>query len=295
MSANIQSFDNFDSDQQIEAHQSGLVRVVLEGKTDVDLFRQYWFGSFQESFDFLEAGRLVNGSGCTAVRLAVEQSLQVDRVPAIGIVDRDSLFREQRWDLLFEVNDAAFAANAQTPHVHVASLWEIEAYVFDADLLPKWVSGSHRTPPGSPAECDSALPRAIAQCEFLLDLAPFFAASHVEGHAVTVSYFRHTALDAAKATSAERLQGFSAAGRLAAQTVQSFVDRIRLHGPADSAERLAFLLRYVDTKRLMIRLFQVLKVHDDSHWTIPHMQSLSNRRPQEFERLLQNVLRHYES
>lgn len=38
MSIEVQSFDDFDSLQQIEAQQSNLIRVVLEGRDDVALF-----------------------------------------------------------------------------------------------------------------------------------------------------------------------------------------------------------------------------------------------------------------
>ena len=41
--SNVQSFDNFADDEQIVAHQLGLPRIVLEGKSDVELFREYWF------------------------------------------------------------------------------------------------------------------------------------------------------------------------------------------------------------------------------------------------------------
>lgn len=289
MSANVESFDSFDSDLQIAAHQAGLVRVILEGKSDVDLFEQYWFSSMRETFDFLEAGRLVNASGCTAVRAAVHHSLNVDHVPAVGIIDRDSLFREKRWDLLFEVDEAKFSADLQAAEVYVASLWEIEAYMLEPDLLAKWVSGSHRSPPGPQAECDNALARTISECEFLLEIASFFAAAHVEGMSINESYFRGVSLEAAKATCAQKLATLSAESQSIAAQVNALVTTVRNHRPTGDVEQLRFMLRYVDTKRLIIRLFHSLKVHDGSHWTIPHMQALSNRRPAEFEAFLNAV------
>ncbi|MDB0573533.1 hypothetical protein LBW59_22550 [Ralstonia solanacearum] len=293
MPANIESFDNFDSDLQIAAHQTGLVRVILEGKSDVDLFGKYWFGSMRETFDFLEASQLVNGSGCTAVRAAVHHSQTVDHVPAIGIIDRDSLFREQRWELLFEVDEAEFAANLQTAEIYVASLWEIEAYMLEPDLLAKWVSGSHRTPPGPQAECESALVRTLSECDFLLEIASFFAAAHAEGQSISEGYFRGVSLAAAKSTCAEKLAKLSTESQSVAARVDALVATVRGSRPDGDADQLRFLLRYVDTKRLIIRLFQSLKVHDGSHWTMPHMQALSNRRPAEFEAFLKTVERRY--
>jgi hypothetical protein len=293
MPANVESFDNFDSDLQIAAHQAGLVRVVLEGKSDVDLFTQFWFGSMRETFEFVEAGHLVAGTGCTAVRVAVDHSLNVDHVPAVGIVDRDSLFRERRWDLLFGVDDAKFAADVQAGEVYVASLWEVEAYMLEPELLSKWVSGSHRTPPGPQAECETALTRTLSECEFLLEIASYFAAVHVEGLSLSDSYFRGQSLAKAKATCAEALAKLSPPSQAVAARVEALVAEVRNCLPVGEAEQLRFLLQYVDTKRLMIRLFQALKVHDGSHWTIPHMQALSNKRPPELEAFLKTVENRY--
>lgn len=289
MPANVESFDNFDSDLQIAAHQAGLVRVVLEGKSDVDLFTQFWFGAMRETFDFVDAGHLVAGTGCTAVRVAVDHSVNVDGVPAVGIVDRDSLFRDRRWDLLFGVDEAKFAADAQVGSIYVASLWEVEAYMLEPDLLPKWVSGSHRIPPGPQAECEAALARTLSECEFLLQVASFFAAAHAEGVSLSDSYFRGESLEKAKVTCAEALAKFSVHSQTVAVQVEALVAEVRNRRPASEAEQLRFLLRYVDTKRLMIRLFNALKVHDGSHWTIPHMQALSNRRPAELEAFLKTI------
>jgi hypothetical protein len=289
MPANVESFDGFDSDLQIAAHQAGLVRVVLEGKSDVDLFTQFWFGSMRETFDFVEASHVIAGSGCAAVRVAVNHSVNVDHVPAVGIVDRDSLFRERRWDLLFCVDETKFAADLQAGEVYVASLWEVEAYMLEPELLSKWVSGSHRTPPGPQAECETALVRTLSECEFLLEIASFFAAAHAEGMSLGDSYFRGQSLAAAKTTCAETLAKLSAPSQAVAAQVEALVAEVRNRRPAGEAEQLRFLLRYVDTKRLMIRLFHALKVHDGSHWTIPHMQALSNQRPPELEAFLKTV------
>jgi hypothetical protein len=293
MSDNVESFESFGSDQQIAAHQAGLVRVVLEGQSDVGLFSRCWFGSMRETFEFIEAGHLVAGSGCTAVRAAVAHSLNTDGVPAVGIVDRDSLFRERRWDLLFGVDDVKFAADVQTTDVYVASLWEVEAYMLDPDLFSDWVYGSHRAPPGPPAECAAALGRALSECEFLLDVASFFAAAHAEGLSYGDSHFRGQPLAAVKATCAAKLTTLSAPSQSVAAQVDALVAEVRNSQPASEAERLTFYLRYVDTKRLLIRLFHALNVHDHSQWVLPPMQSRSNRRPAELELLLKAVETRY--
>lgn len=295
MSVNIESFDNFDSDQQIAAHQSGLVRVVLEGQNDVNLFSRFWFVSMLETFDFVEAGHVVGGSGCTAVQTAVQYSLQIDHVPAFGIIDGDNLFRVKEWSSLFAVNER-HPATAPLD-VYVASLWEIEAYMLEPDLFAMWVYGSHRSAPGSKAECDSALTRALLECDFLLEMAPFFAAAHAEGEQINQACYlniRAEAPEAARQDSAQKLAGFSPASQFVAQTVDTLVAAVRSNSPNGEADRLRFLLRYVDTKRLLIRLFEILKVSRNSHWVMPTLQMQSNRRPVEFENYLDLIKSHCE-
>jgi len=293
MSNNVESFESFGSDQQIAAHQAGLVRVVLEGQSDVGLFSRYWFGSMRETFEFIEAGHLVVGSGCTAVRAAVAHSLNADGVPAVGIVDRDSLFRERRWDLLFGVDDVKFATEVQTLDVYVASLWEVEAFMLEPHLFADWVYGSHRTPPGSPADCAAALGRALFECELLLEVASFFAAAHAEGLSYGDSHFRGEPLVTVKAACAAKLATLSAPSQSVAAQVDALVAAVRNSRPASEADRLTFYLRYVDTKRLLVRLFNALNVRDHSQWVLPPMQSMSNRRPAELETFLRNVETRY--
>ena len=95
--SNVQSFDSFADDEQIAAHQLGLPRVVLEGKSDVELFREYWFTRLTEEFDFISANDLGCGEGCTAVEKAVTLSRERDNIPAYGFIDRDWFFRQRKW------------------------------------------------------------------------------------------------------------------------------------------------------------------------------------------------------
>lgn len=293
MLTNIESFNDFETDQQIAAHQSGLIRVILEGKTDVMLFSNFWFSSMLDTFDFIEANRLVKASGCTAVRTAVEYSISKDYVPAVGIIDRDSLFRELRWNLLFGIDDEEFETKLQSSDIYVASLWEIEAYILEPDLLARWVSGSHKNPPGSQTECNNALTKAIAECNFLLGIAHYFAAAHAGGISVSDSLFRGDRPQKAQETCSDKIAQLSTDHQTVAAQVATLIARVKAHLPADNAEQLLFLLRYVDTKRLLLRLFDALSVRDNSHWTIPNMQALSNRRPAEFEIFLRQVGRQY--
>lgn len=290
MSNNVASFQSFDSDWQIAAHQAGLVRIVLEGPSDVDLFSRFWFCTMRESFEFIDASHLTTGAGCTAVRAAVTRSLDVDKVPAVGIVDRDSLFREARWDLLFSVNDAQFATDVQTPEVYVTSLWEVEAYMLEPNLLADWVFASHKKPPGSAVDCAAALGRALTECELLLDAASFFAAAHVAGVPCSNSHFRSESSAKVKEACENKIAALSAENQAVAMRVNELIAEVRKNQPTGDAERMIFFLRYIDTKRLLIRLFHALNLKDDTHWMLPTIQLAGNRRPAELERLLKTVI-----
>lgn len=291
MSANVESFDNFDSDAQIAAHQSGLIRIILEGKADLDLFERLWFRERIDTFEFMESKQLVTGSGCTAVKSAVEYSITTDHIPAAGIVDRDSLFREGKWDILYEVDNDKFLANSHIEDIHVASLWEVEAYMLEPDLLYSWVHGSHRSAPGPVADCEMAITRTIAECEFLLAISYFFAASHAVGNSIPDSYFHKESLGNAEKECSEKCSGLDEHGKAIARQVKALIENICGNYPENDSEKLRYLLRYVDTKRLLKRLAGALQVKTDTHWILPILQAEKGRSPSE----LKNFLEHIES
>lgn len=289
MSANVESFDNFNTDAQIAAHQSGLIRVILEGKADLNLFEQLWFNSKLDTFEFMQSSQLVKGSGCTAVKSAVEYSINKDGIPAAGIVDRDSLFRGHKWDILFEVDHNKFLADTTASDMHVASLWEVEAYMLEPDLLKDWVYGSHKTPPGSAAECASALARTILECEFLLSVSSFFAGSHADAKNIPDAYFQSDGHEIAQKICTQKCSGLSAQGQEVATKVTALIENILQSCPTTEPEKLRFFLRYIDTKRLLNRLYVTLNVRENSHWTLPPLQVANNKRPAELEELLKQI------
>jgi hypothetical protein len=286
--SNVASFESFDTDQQIAVHQAGLVRVVLEGETDVTLFSRFWFPSFQETFQFVEAGKLAPGAGCTGVADAVAYS-QSEGVPAIGIMDRDTLFRSKNWPILFSTDPMIMNANWTETSIYVTSMWEVEAYLLEPDLLAEWVAVAHRTPPGSIADCDRALNRSIEACKVLLAAAPYFAAQHEIGVASPNGLFSDQPLERVVEVCDERIATATPEAKAVASAVKALVDAILANEPAEQAEQLRFLLRYVDTKRLLSRLLHTLQVREKAHWVLAGFMLKSGRKPSELEQLLKTV------
>jgi hypothetical protein len=286
MNDNVVSFDEFDTRRQIEAHQAGLPRVILEGASDVRLFRDVWFTDYLERMDFIEAGKVGPGSGCTGVPAAVEISRDQDGVPAVGIVDRDALFRAQQWDLMFTTDDDRFEREAQRPLLFTTTRWEVEAYLFEPELLSDWVLGSHKPPPGSPQACAAALPKAIHECEHLLRAKPYLAALHVAGRECKLKQFVHLSGGDMVAECDTAVAAMSPAERAPADIVRALSLAILAQAPQEQGARLSWLLRYVDTKRLIVRLTSALNVHEDSHWQLAPIMLRAGRRPAELERYL---------
>lgn len=288
MNNNVASFDSFDTDQQIAAHQAGLVRVVLEGKTDVELFGRFWFVSLQENFQFIEARKLSDVAGCTGVANAVLHSKE-EGIPAIGIIDRDTLFRAKDWPRLFSLDPATMNADWKTTGIYVASLWEVEAYLLEPDLLSHLVASAHRSPPGSAADCERALPRTVEACEFLLAAAPFFAAQHESGIAVSPNLFCDQTLARVVEVCEDKVGKAEPKAQEVAAQVKALVATVLASQPVENTDRLRFLLRYVDTKRLLSRLVHVLHIREEAHWTLATFMLHGQRRPTELEGVLSTI------
>ena len=292
MANNIAPFDEFDNDQQIEAHQSCLVRVVLEGKTDVELFSRFWFQNLQETFDFIEASELGAGAGCTGVQAAVIHSRMEDHIPAVGIVDKDVLHRSKEWARVFSLSNAEIPADWNISTIYITSRWEVEAYLLEPDHLKPWVTFAYRDAIGSTAECERALVRTLAACEILLVAAPFTASQHEVGIEVPPGFLFDESLHRAQLICREKIENLGPAAKAVATQVEELVANIVANQPDDVEERLPFLLRYVDTKRLIFLLQRMLNLNlpKGKHWVFlaSHMQAIG-RRPLELENVLRSV------
>lgn len=289
MTDNLVSFDEVDTEHQISALQAGLPRVVLEGSTDVRLFAA-WFLHLSDGVEFVEADDVIRGGGCSAVGAAVAHSISQDGVPAIGIVDRDHLFRGKDWTNLFTVDDTIFAS-VQTPDVITTSLWEVEAYLLRPELLGDWVELRAREQPVPAAFAAGAVDAAVEECEALLDMSPALAAAHAAETAVPDGWgLGVSCSDLVAACEANHAAELAAQAAIASQ-VKAMVAEIRRNAPTTPADRLSYLLRYVNTKRLLQRLKTRLCLHPNSHWVLTKVMSYRTLKPEELERV---VVAHWE-
>lgn len=291
MNDNVAMFDEFDDVHQIAASHLGLPRIVLEGKDDVRLFKQYWFTGYMDRVDFVEASELVAGSGCTAVAAAVVKSRTEDSIPAYGLVDRDWLFRNRHWDHLFATKDADFEAATTTDAFYTTRRWEIEAYLLEPDLIASVVRSFTRTPHRSEAECSAALGQALQELQQMLHAQRMYVAFHVAGVGLPPQHFVHKLADELEAACEEALghladEGGQAAAAIVAPLVQAVVGA----SPISPPERWTWFLRFVDTKRLMARLDKRFGTVGDVRWFLAEIMQVGDRRPAELEKRIKDVI-----
>lgn len=287
---NVASFDEFETDSQIDAHSRGLPRIVLEGKTDVWLFRDVWFTEYQAKFEFMPASRLVDGDGCTAVPLAVAKSWD-DNIPAYGVLDRDVYFRRKRWDALYERDEEAFRAFERNDNLFVSEFWEIEAHLILPEMLGPWVTGCSRDPIQYGHVAHEAVPRSLEQCEILFAAAPFYAAAHFDEKKPTSGDFGTLALDEVKAICEREIEKLSHEAKDQAQAVADYVASVCEHAPQDPAARLSYYLKFIDTKRLLNRLRGALYLRpgEDNHNVLASLMQLGAREPDELAAFLRSL------
>lgn len=288
--SNVASFDEFETDQEIDAHSRGLPRIILEGGTDVWLFRDIWFPNYLSKFEFIPASPLADGDGCTAVPAAVEKSWE-KQIPAFGILDRDVYFRRKIWDALYEREEARFRAFEANDNLFVSELWEIEAHLILPEILEPWVIGCSRDPVRFGHLAAEALQRALAQCDILFEAAPYLAAMHADGKAATGS-FGDLTLEQVREICANDLIKLSDAAQEQAERVTNFVTLVKEAAPDEEGARLRYFLKFIDTKRLLSRLRKALRLHSnpDNHQMLAGFMRQTAQEPQEFARHLAHLV-----
>lgn len=281
--ANVVSFTEFLDEREIEAYQTGLPRIVLEGVDDLRLFKTYWFPDFIDRFQFVEASEVGIGGGCTAVLAAVEASKQ-DNIPAFGFVDRDRFFRVKDWGTLFDVDATTFIAAASNDDLYTTFRWEVEAYLLEPEMFSAWLRSFCQPPAGSEASA-SAVASAVHECEQLLRAHRYFATAHDCGKPTGSGYFLDRSTDNLLSACEEELGKIDHDGTVAA-TVEGYVNRVLEAAPGEPGSRLRWLLQYVDTKRLLSRLSLRWRGGGDVRWFLAECMRQSNTRPTEIEQKL---------
>jgi len=125
----------------VDAKYEGGIKVFLESAEDVRIFSEHWFSHKQDKLRFISAeGEQSGGGGCNAVITKVGEASS-QNIRAYGIVDRDVLLADAKFDLFWETDDVKF--HAEQPYgenIHVLGRWELENYLLQPEAFAYEVS-----------------------------------------------------------------------------------------------------------------------------------------------------------
>jgi len=164
-----------DSDR-LTSRYGGVPVIYVESEEDHHVFGECWFRDRLSKVEFKPASTKASASGCNGVITAVSMERQAGN-PAWGIVDRDSVMAHNRWDLVYETNDAIFeSAKPFGGPIKVLCRWEMESYLVDGEALEH-----HRACFGmeSPRPTSAVYSELLDHCQALLPHAAINAVHHL--------------------------------------------------------------------------------------------------------------------
>lgn len=155
------------------------VRVYVESSEDRDVLEK-WFPDNLGEIAFLSADHgNPGGGGCQAVCREVTNNT-VSGVSAFGVVDRDKLFTDKNWALLWETDDRKFRlAQPYGAGIHVLLRWELENYLLEPKALQRVVSDAKH---GKPAPRETEIEQELLDhCDALVPVMAASALLHDQG------------------------------------------------------------------------------------------------------------------
>lgn len=233
------------------------VRVYVESSEDRDVLEK-WFPDDLGKITFLSADHgKSGGGGCHAVCHEVSSSTQAD-IHAVGIVDRDKLFSDKNWSLLWEIDDQVFrAAQPYGAAIHVLFRWELENYLLEPKAVHRVITDIYhgRQAPGMQLVEQELVDHCVA-------LVPVMAASvllHAHHHSSPGSGYgvSWNAAQVQHHLTTEYLpkpMASVANWQDALQSNQQQIAKFDMPTACTTSDRLTSLLRIADGKRLIERI-----------------------------------------
>lgn len=224
---------------------SGAVIILVEGDTD-EKFLERMFPDMKAEIRFESVG------GCTrmADRLKTERALN----PKVyGLLDRDALKRDKKWNVLFETDDEAFAVATRVDGLYVLTRWEIENYLLDFIAVERLFANWGQSV--SIHDADTLLNDMIAAASAELYVTAGWCTAHAHGLSEKDCLIA-PCMDP-DALQSSVLNWIQQKLPRAVEQHNEHVARVTAFDPGDGAgkrERLVALLRMVDGKRLLERL-----------------------------------------
>lgn len=123
---------------RLSTRYGGVPVIYVESDEDSYVFGECWFKDRLSRVEFKPASDQQQGfSGCTAVVNAVTVERKSGNL-AWGIVDRDTVMKDDLWPLVHETDDDAYErAKPFGPEVKALCRWEMENYLANGEALEK--------------------------------------------------------------------------------------------------------------------------------------------------------------
>ncbi len=240
-----------DDRKTIDAKYIQKVIIYLESQDDFQIFKERWFYDEGEWLEFRSSdeGR---GGGCAEVIRQVKSDRQ-NGIPAFGIVDRDAVMRESKWDVFWEINDQKYQKSLPFGHyIRPLCRWEIENYLLDPDELESILADEGKGFPRAKRPAKLVIEELVGHCNTLIPVMALNILFHENGTKSLDMGFGLTEC----LNSNEMEQKLS--GKIPdSDKFKNYATRIEAFAenhPSDSREYLDRLNRMIDGKRIFKRI-----------------------------------------
>lgn len=248
---------------RLTARYGGVPVIYVESEDDSYVFGDCWFKDWLAKLEFKPAATQCGGfAGCGAVIKAVRDERVAGNL-AWGIVDRDTVMRDNLWHLVNETDDARYQlGQPYAPEVRALCRWELESYLADGDALEQCRAELKRE---AKRPIDLVIQELIIHCHSLVPHAAFNAACHLHSTAGlgVGSTNRFPTRDAVEADiAATQLPRLPVA---AASDYAQQVSLVEAFDPVGAApeDRIISMLRRIDGKALLQRFSAAHKIQVD--------------------------------
>ena len=266
--------------------------VYLESETDVRILARRFFFDMAERIEFMGADRHYDSGGCTQVLRAVKDD-QNNGLNSYGILDRDSLMRENKWDCLWQTDDEKY--KAQQPFgdkCHALCRWEIENYLIDAHEIENLLVDRCREKSEGHRSDEEVAEEILSHLEALIPIMATNTALHEKGiRQLDLGFcvseknrgeIETTITKRLKKIERETNQKIRMEPGLA--KVENFKSK-----ETDLLSRLDSLLRIIDGKRILFRIKNQYKLKDEIIFSLARRIKENDRIPGELINLIEEI------
>ena len=246
------SFKDIGDSHTVNSKYSGRIIIYLESKEDYQIFAKRWFHDQGEHLEF-RSSDTGDGGGCTNVVRNVEND-RVHHIISFGIVDRDALMQQKKWDAFWETDDATYKNMLPLgQHVRPLCRWEIENYLLDLEEIEILLADLGKESPRSTRQNPVVAQELLEHCHVLVPIMACNIIRHQNGLAALPIKYGQEESDR-QAIEANILKNIEKLG-VADNYVETLskIDSFNRNGTSE--EQLFYRFnRLIDGKRLFERL-----------------------------------------